>query len=62
MKQELLAELERTLIDISRMGDSNPRGTKQLKAHAKNVRNKLKSLRMGKEAWELERRYPCKSN
>ena len=54
---ELLAELERTLIDIGRMDCSNPRGLKQLKAHAKNVRNKLKAMRCGTQAWEIERRY-----
>ena len=57
MKDELLAEFERSLIDLKAMDTKNSRGIKQMKAHIRNVRNKLRSIRAGKEAYEIERRY-----
>lgn len=62
MKDELLAEFERSLIDLKAMNPKNQMGIKQMKAHIRNVRNKLRSLRYGKEAYEIERRYKWKSN
>ena len=53
----LLAEFERSLIDLKAMDPKNSRGIKQQKAHIRNVRNKLRSMRLGKRAWEMERRY-----
>ena len=62
MKEELLAEFERSLIDLGRMPKENARGIKQLKSHIRNVRNKLRSIRAGKEAYEIERRLRWKNN
>ena len=62
MKDELLAEFERSLIDLKAMNPKNQHGIKQMKAHIRNVRNKLRSLRYGKEAYEIERRYKWKNN
>ena len=56
-KQNLLAEFERSLIDLKSIDTKNSRGIKQMKAHIRNVRNKLRSIRAGKEAYEIERRY-----
>lgn len=55
MKDCLLAELERSLIDLRRA--TKPREIKQLKAHVRNVRNRLRAIREGKAAWEMERKY-----
>ena len=57
-----MAELERSLIDVRRIPKSNRRGIKQMEAHIRNVRNKLKAIHCGKEAWELERKYKWKSS
>lgn len=62
MKEELLAELERSLIDLQRLSKENWRGIRQMKAHIRKVRNKLRELHFGKEAFLMERRYKCKSN
>lgn len=62
MKEELLAEFERSIIDLRRMPKENHRGIKQLKAHIRNVRNKLRSIQAGKDAYEIERRMRWKSN
>lgn len=62
MKEELLTEFERSLIDLSNMNPTNARGIKQMKAHIRNVRNKLRAKRWGKEAYEIERRYRWKNN
>lgn len=53
----LLAEFERSLMDLKAMDPKNSRGIKQMKAHIRNVRNKLRSMKMGKAAFEIERRY-----
>lgn len=55
MKDYLLAKLERSLIDLRRA--SKPREIKQLKAHIRNTRNKLRAMHEGKAAWEMERKY-----
>lgn len=55
MKDYLLAELERSLIDLKRA--TKPREIKQIKAHIRNTRNKLRAIREGKAAWEIERKY-----
>lgn len=56
-KENLLAELERSLIDLKLLDCKNSRGIKQMKAHIRNVRNKLRYIMAGKEAYEIERRY-----
>ena len=53
----LLAEFERSLMDLKAIDTKNSRGIRQMKAHIRNVRNKLRSMRLGKRAWEIERRY-----
>lgn len=53
----LLAEFERSLMDLNAIDPKNSRGVRQMKAHIRNVRNKLRSMRLGKRAWEIERRY-----
>ena len=50
-----MAELERSLMDLKRA--TKPREIQQLKAHIRNVRNKLRAMREGKAAWEMERKY-----
>ena len=62
MKDYLLAELERSLFDLKRIPRENARGIRQAKAHIRNVRNKLRAMHAGKEAWEIERKFQTVQN
>lgn len=57
MKDYLLAELERSLFDLERIPKENRIGIKQMQAHIKNIKKKLKYLKASKMAYRIERKY-----
>lgn len=57
MKEELLAEFERSLSELKAMPKENGIGIKQMKSHIRNVRNKLRAINCGREAYEMERKH-----
>lgn len=57
MKDYLLAELERSLFDLERIPKENRIGIKQMQAHIKNIKKKLKYLKASKMAYRIQRKY-----